>query len=93
MWTFEGDSYYANAPSAGACAPDTIPLHRLYNDGQGNAPNHRFTTCGNIRDRMVKNGWIYEGVSMCVAGESFDCTKDLSAGAPPGAPLAPQASE
>src|SRR5213075_2255095 len=91
-WLYEGDAFYAAQPAANACPAGTTPLHRLYNDGQGGAPNHRYTTCTNIRDRMAKNGWIYEGVAMCVAGESFECNTDMSFGTVPGAPTGAQAT-
>jgi len=38
------------------------PLYRLYNDGQGGAPNHRYTTQAATRSAMLANGWIAEGV-------------------------------
>mgnify|MGYP000208009016 CR=1 FL=1 len=41
---------------------------RLYNDGQGGAPNHRYTTLVTIRDAMLAQGWIAEGVTACVPG-------------------------
>jgi hypothetical protein len=91
-WLYEGDAFFVDRQDAGTCPPDTAPLHRLYNAGQGGSPNHRYTTCSNIRDRMLKNGWVSEGVAMCVARESFDCNIDLSFGAVPGAPIAPQAT-
>ena len=29
---------------AGTCPAGTVPVYRLYNDGHGAAPNHRYTT-------------------------------------------------
>jgi Repeat of unknown function (DUF5648) len=46
----------------GSCAAGTLPVYRLYNDGQGAAPNHRYTTDLNERARMLVHGWIPEGV-------------------------------
>src|SRR6185295_2831730 len=86
-WQYEGDAFFAEQPIADTCPSGTAPLYRLYNNGQGGAPNHRYTTCTNVRDRMTRNGWVAEGVGMCIAGESFDCNTDLSFGQPPGAPL------
>lgn len=47
-----------------------MPIYRVYNNGHGGAPNHRFTTSLTIRARMLAAGWIPEGygalgVSMC----------------------------
>jgi hypothetical protein len=46
------------------------PVYRLYNDGQGAAPNRRYTTSTATRERMLARGWIPEaygplGVIMC----------------------------
>ena len=45
-WQFEGDVFYTYLPDAtsGACPAGNIPVYRVYNNGQGGAPNHRFTT-------------------------------------------------
>lgn len=88
-WQYEGDAFFAGQAPQGTCAAGTTPLYRLYNNGQGGAPNHRFTTCTNIRDRMIEGGgWISEGVAMCVAGDSVNCKTDFSFATPPGAPTA-----
>ena len=39
----------------------TVPLYRLYNNGQGGAPNHRYTIDPAIRTQMIGQGWIPEG--------------------------------
>ena len=41
---------------SGACPSGFAPVYRLYNNGQGGAPNHRLTACTNIRDRMIEAG-------------------------------------
>jgi hypothetical protein len=41
--------------------PGTIPLYRLYNNGKGGAPNHRYTTSQTILNQMLAAGWVYEG--------------------------------
>ena len=61
-WQFEGEVFgVAQASAAGECAAGRIPLYRLYNDGEGSAPNHRYTTDTNVWSLMVANGWIPEG--------------------------------
>jgi len=61
-WTFEGEVF--NIPSAaadGTCAAGTVPVYRLYNNGQGDAPNHRYVTMAVVRDSMLASGWVLEG--------------------------------
>ncbi|MEO8507941.1 MAG: hypothetical protein ABI593_09945 [Betaproteobacteria bacterium] len=45
------------------------PIYRLCNNGQGGAPNHRFATDPDTRERMLAAGYIAEGadigVGMC----------------------------
>jgi hypothetical protein len=36
-------------------------VYRLYNDGQGGAPNHRYTTDFAVRAQMIAHGWVPEG--------------------------------
>lgn len=61
-WQFEGEVFaVAVAGGDGACAIGTVPLYRLYNDGQGDAPNHRYTTSLATRASMLGQGWIPEG--------------------------------
>jgi hypothetical protein len=68
-WLFEGEVFAMALPdSAGACAGGTVPLYRLYNDGQTGAPNHRYTTRATIRSQMVGLGWVPEGSGIGVIG-------------------------
>ncbi|MFO1314964.1 MAG: SBBP repeat-containing protein [Burkholderiales bacterium] len=61
-WQFEAEVFaFARPDAAGACGAGTLPLYRLYNDGQGGAPNHRYTTSLATRAGMVGRGWIPEG--------------------------------
>ncbi|MFO1302984.1 MAG: choice-of-anchor U domain-containing protein [Burkholderiales bacterium] len=64
-WTFEavGDDVF-HMPlggSDGSCATGTVPVYRLFNGGQGGAPNHRYTTDKASRDAMLSKGWTLEG--------------------------------
>lgn len=72
QWSLETDAaFHAAVPSAdGACPPDHAPVYRLYNDGQGGAPNHRYTSDPAVRAQMIARGWVPEGrgadgVQMC----------------------------
>ena len=61
-WTYETIAFNTVRPGAdGACPGFATPLYRLYNDGQGKAPNHRYTTSLAVRAGMLQQGWIPEG--------------------------------
>ena len=61
-WQFEGTVFSLMLPDAsGHCASGSLPLFRLYNNGQGGAPNHRYTTSAVARQAMIDAGWISEG--------------------------------
>ena len=67
-WLFEGEVFLLVLPFAdGSCSDRTIPVYRLYNDGKGAAPNHRFTTDLGVRSEMIAQGWIPEGVGIGVS--------------------------
>jgi hypothetical protein len=61
-WEFEAEVFAVGLPDTGGnCPGGTLPLYRLYNDGQGGAPNHRYTTSAATRSDMLAQGWISEG--------------------------------
>ena len=52
------------------CPQQTRPVYRLYNNGLGGEPNHRYTTSTAIRAAMLARGYLAEGygpdaVAMC----------------------------
>jgi hypothetical protein len=58
-------------PVAGACAPGTVPLYRVFN--QRADANHRYTTSVAIRATMEAAGWVAEGdgpdrIAYCAPG-------------------------
>lgn len=62
VWQYEGDAFYVQlSDAAGACPGGTSPVYRLYNSGQGGAPNHRYTTDSDVRAAMMASGWVPEG--------------------------------
>jgi len=64
-WQFEGRVFYIAPPDAnGNCPALTQPVYRLYNQGMGAAPNHRYTTSVAIRAAMIAQGWIPEGLGL-----------------------------
>lgn len=64
-WQFEaeGDEVFhlPIAAGDGSCAAGTAPVYRLFNEGQGGAPNHRYTTSSEVRGQMEAKGWVLEG--------------------------------
>jgi uncharacterized delta-60 repeat protein len=65
VWQFEGNVFELRLPSGppgqGTCAAGSAPLYRLYNNGQGGAPNHRYTDDLAVLNQMVAQGWSFEG--------------------------------
>jgi len=65
-WQYEKIAFHARVPVAGACAAGTVPVYRMYNDGQTGAPNHRFTTDAALYQQFTTTfGWTAEGVALC----------------------------
>ncbi len=78
VWAFEGNVFNlqlaTTTPNGLVCPLGTAPLYRLYNNGQGGAPNHRYTDDLATLDAMVAKGWIFEGdaktkVFACLPGD------------------------
>jgi photosystem II stability/assembly factor-like uncharacterized protein len=72
VWTLEStDAFDIAVPAAdGSCAAGLTPVYRFYNNGQGGAPSHRYTTDVTVRAQMIGQGWVPEGlgpnaVEMC----------------------------
>ena len=62
-WQYEAMVFSVNLPdAAGNCASSLAPLYRVYNDGSGGAPNHRYTTALDVRAAMLARGWTAEGM-------------------------------
>jgi uncharacterized delta-60 repeat protein len=64
VWEFEGNVFDLQLPQGTSgqrsCPAGTAPLYRLYNNGQGGAPNHRYTESLAIFNQMLAQGWIFE---------------------------------
>jgi len=62
VWQFESIAFYiALIDVNGLCPFGTVPLYRMYNDGMGGAPNHRYTTSLATLNQMIAAGWLFEG--------------------------------
>jgi len=61
-WQFEAVAFFLElTDDNGNCPAGLTPIFRLYNNGQGGAPNHRYTTNRAVFDQMVAQGWVPEG--------------------------------
>jgi YVTN family beta-propeller protein len=76
VWQLETTAlYYLQLTDAnGNCPVGTAPLYRVYNNGMGGAPNHRYTGDRAVRDAMLALGWIPEGSGPDII---FACTPTL----------------
>ncbi len=63
-WTFEGVVGYV-LPN-GSCDGSSAPLYRLYNNGLGGAPSHKYTLQDYDRSYLLQAGWVEEGALGCV---------------------------
>ena len=63
-WIFEANAFYI-AANVSQCPASTRPVFRLYNNGMGGQPNHRYITRWPIIDAMQTAGWLLEGVAFC----------------------------
>jgi YVTN family beta-propeller protein len=79
VWVLETTAlYYLElTDTAGNCPAGTAALYRVYNNGMGGAPNHRYTVNRATRDRMITLGWVAEGNGPDVI---FACTPTVLAG-------------
>jgi hypothetical protein len=65
-WQFESVAFHVQIPADfdtdnAHCPTGTQTLYRLYNNGEGGAPNHRYTTSVATFNQMIAQGWSYEG--------------------------------
>ena len=66
-WQLEGAVFNTPLPANdGTCPAGSIPIYRLFNNGMGGAPNHRFTTDLGVRAQMISAGWAPEGFGIGV---------------------------
>ncbi len=65
-WQLETlSAFSARIPDSGGACASGVPVYRLYNNGMGGAPNHRFVTNVTEGLEMIGKGWTYEYVAMC----------------------------
>jgi len=65
VWEFEGEVFELQLPQGipgqRTCSPGTAALYRLFNNGQGGVPNHRYTDDLGVVNAMLAQGWVVEG--------------------------------
>ena len=66
-WIFEGLAFAEDAPVAGDCNADRVPVVRLYNNFFGGQVAHRYLTSHSEVAAMVADGWLNEGTVFCAA--------------------------
>ena len=67
-WQLEGPVFNTPMPAVdGTCPAGSIPIYRVFNNGMGGAPNHRFTTDLNVRAQMIAAGWTPEGLGLALS--------------------------
>jgi YVTN family beta-propeller protein len=76
VWQLESTAvYYLMVPDGnGNCPSNTAPLYRVYNNGMGGAPNHRYMGDRATRAQMLLLGWTAEGAGPDTV---FACTPTL----------------
>lgn len=75
-WTYEQVAFRAYPPRSDGCGG---AVYRLYNDRPA-APAHRFTTDRELRQRLVREGWVDEGTAWCVDGQGREIERSWTAG-------------
>ena len=64
-WQFENYAFRAELPNAEDCAHDRTRVLRIFNNLQGGAVNHRYTTSASEAATLASQGWIVEGAVFC----------------------------
>ncbi|MEO8485247.1 MAG: S8 family serine peptidase [Betaproteobacteria bacterium] len=65
-WQYEKIAFHIRVPVAGECTAGTLPVYRMYNNGQTGAPNHRFTTDLALYQQFTTaQNWAPEGIAFC----------------------------
>jgi hypothetical protein len=89
-WIFEKFDFFTFVPYRNCevvfppTFPDFIrmhPVYRLYNGGRAGDHTHRYTAFLEVRDEMLAQGWVSEGIAFCTAsalrtGRQFLITAD-----------------
>jgi hypothetical protein len=71
-WRLEGITFSVREAFNPSCDSNLTPVHRVYNRGfeRGIDSNHRYFANEELREAMVAQGWVYEGIAFCVPPNS-----------------------
>jgi predicted dienelactone hydrolase len=64
-WVYEGIAFNMDPLAGSDCAPDRVPVVRLYNNGMRGQASHRYVTSHSETANMVQQGWVVEGAVFC----------------------------
>ena len=65
-WQYEKIAFHVRVPAGSACAAGTVPVYRMYNNGQTGAPNHRFASdFATYQTFTSQQNWSAEGTRFC----------------------------
>jgi predicted dienelactone hydrolase len=64
-WLYEGIAFAAEAPVAGDCPANRVPVMRLYNNQGTGEVSHRYVTSHSEVRELGQRGWIVEGNVFC----------------------------
>ena len=65
-WIYEKIAFHIAVPTGQVCPGGTTPVYRMYNNGQTQAPNHRFTTDLALYTQFTTSmNWSAEGIAFC----------------------------
>lgn len=80
-WTYEGIAFYMQTPRDGQCAPGTVALQRIYNNGftSGEGSNHRYVDDAALAKSMARSGWAVEGTAFCATAKATGTNANLAA--------------
>ena len=92
IWDLEEIGFYLRTPDAlGQCPATTQPVNRLYNNGNGGFPNHRYVSDPSLIQPMLERGWILEGPVFCAPVEGPTSSPSDPSPDPSPPPLPPPA--
>lgn len=80
-WQYEGVAFYMKTPREGQCAPGTVALQRIYNNGftSGEGSNHRYVDDATLAQLMASSGWAVEGTAFCATARATGTNANLAA--------------
>ena len=92
IWQYEETGFFVRMPDAfGQCPATTQAIKRLYNNGAGGFPNHRYANDATVVQQMRDRGWTLEGTVFCAPVDVSTPSPEPTPTEPPPPPLPPGA--